>query len=343
MAVRKGNQELLTQIDEALVRLKSTGEFDRIIDKWSGRQVVLIEQRRVWKIYGAAVLALVTLISLSFAVYVGRSKRIALSREIAERERAEEELTLFFNVSSDLICVANTDGYFTRVNPVCKQMLGWQDSEFVGKPFVDFIHPEDVDTTLQVIERQRNGEPVKAFVNRYRCKDGSYRWLEWVATPAIGKTVFAIARDITERRHTQAQLIQSSKLATLGEMATGIAHELNQPLSVIRMAADSTLERLEDGDVGSEYLRRKLDRINAQIERAVGIIDHMRIFGRVAEEKPQAFDPRKAVEGALSLVTQQLRLRSIEVETALAERCRSVSGHGAQLEQVVLNLLTNAR
>jgi PAS domain S-box-containing protein len=131
--------------------------------------------------------------------------------DITERKRAEEELTSFFNVSSDWICVANTDGYFTRVSPVCEQMLGWRGSDFVGEPFMDFVHPEDIDATQQAIERQLSGEPVIAFVNRYRCKDGSYRWLEWAATPAIGKTVFAIARDITERKRTEEALKESAE------------------------------------------------------------------------------------------------------------------------------------
>ena len=154
--------------------------------------------------------------------------RVSVNRDITERKQAEDDLTTFFDVSSDLMCAANTDGFFTRVNSTCEQMLGWQDSEIVGKPFVDFIHPDDVDSTLQAIELQISGEPVKKFVNRYRCKDGSYRWLEWVATPALGKTVFAIARDITERLRAE-------------EEARRFSHTLENSLNEIYMFDSESL------------------------------------------------------------------------------------------------------
>ncbi|MBW7997147.1 MAG: PAS domain S-box protein [Candidatus Glassbacteria bacterium] len=281
----------------------------------------------------------------------GVTGMVGIIQDITERKRAEEELRKLSRAveqSPALVIITDTEGNIEYVNPKFEQITGYAAEEAIGKnPRIlksGHTPPEEYKRLWRTITS--GGEWRGEFHNRK--KNGELYWeaasISPITAPDGTITHFlAVKEDITERRRTQAQLIQSSKLATLGEMATGMAHELNQPLSVIRMAADSTLERLEDGDVGSEYLRRKLDRISAQIERAAGIIDHMRIFGRVADEKPQAFDPREVMENALGLMGQQLRLRSIEVETALPERCRSVSGHGAQLEQVVLNLLTNAR
>ena len=152
-----------------------------------------------------------------------------------------------------------------------------------------------------------------------------------------------LTEEVAERKRIELELIQAAKMATLGEMATGMAHELNQPLNVIRMAADNTLERVEKGDFDTEYLRGKLERISAQTERAAAIIDHMRIFGRAVDKEPRAIDLREVTRDALGLIGEQIRLRGIQVETDLPEVCRPVMGHRVQLEQVVLNLLGNAR
>jgi PAS domain S-box-containing protein len=148
---------------------------------------------------------------------------------------------------------------------------------------------------------------------------------------------------LEEIKATQSEIIQASKLATLGEMATSVAHELNQPLNVIRMAAGNTRRKISKGTAGPEYLNDKLERIEEQTERAAAIIDHMRMFGRQAKEEPEPVDPRKTVTNALALVGEQLRLAGIETVTEFAEDCSSVVGHPILMEQVLLNLITNAR
>jgi signal transduction histidine kinase len=146
-----------------------------------------------------------------------------------------------------------------------------------------------------------------------------------------------------ERKETAAQIIQASKLATLGEMATSVAHELNQPLNVIRMAAGNSRRKVSKGTANPEYLIDKLERIEGQTVRAAAIIDHMRMFGREVEESPEPVDPRNVVTNALDLIGEQLRLTGIEIVTELPEYCSLVFGHTIQIEQVILSLLTNAR
>jgi signal transduction histidine kinase len=147
----------------------------------------------------------------------------------------------------------------------------------------------------------------------------------------------------SERKVAAAQIIQTSKLATLGEMATSVAHELNQPLNVIRMAAGNSRRKISKGTADPEYLNDRLERIEEQTARAAVIIDHMRMFGRKASEDPTPVDPREVVTNALDLMGEQLRLDGIEVVTELTEDCPAVLGHIIQLEQVILNLLSNAR
>jgi signal transduction histidine kinase len=146
-----------------------------------------------------------------------------------------------------------------------------------------------------------------------------------------------------ERKEATAQIIQSSKLATLGEMSTSVAHELNQPLNVIRMAAGNIRRRISKGTSDPEYLNGKLIRVEGQVARAAAIIDHMRMFGRVSLEDPIPIDSRTVVMNALDLTGAQLRMDGIEMVIELAEGGLFILGYAIQMEQVILNLLSNAR
>ena len=149
--------------------------------------------------------------------------------------------------------------------------------------------------------------------------------------------------EITEREEAQAQLIQASKLATLGEMASGIAHELNQPLTAVGVVAENSLLSIEEDGCDKEFPRLKLETIVKQIDRMGGIINHMRQFSRKDNSSLEWFDPLEAITGAVGLIGEQFRAVGVELEQDLPATCRNLSGHPMRLEQVVLNLLTNAR
>jgi PAS domain S-box-containing protein len=138
-------------------------------------------------ILGASVLALV-LLMLSL---------LALRRDFAGRGRAEAQLDRFFDLSLDFLVISSVEGYFKRVSPAVQQVLGWTPEEFTSRPYIEFVHPDDVPKTLREVERQvRSGEPVMQFENRYRHKDGSWRVLSWRSMPE-GGLMYATARDVT--------------------------------------------------------------------------------------------------------------------------------------------------
>ena len=116
-----------------------------------------------------------------------------------------EELDQFFSVTLDLLCIANTDGYFLRLNPSWERILGHTREELMAKRFLDFVHPDDLERTRQAVSTLASQQEIVSFENRYRCKDGTYRWLEWTASPA-GNLIYAAARDVTERRLAQLAL-----------------------------------------------------------------------------------------------------------------------------------------
>jgi PAS domain S-box-containing protein len=129
-----------------------------------------------------------------------------------ERKRAEEELLRFFTLSLDLICVAGFDGYFKRLNPAWERALGYTLDELLARPYVDFVHPDDQSITVNEAARVAGGHHVLAFENRYRHKNGTYRWLEWAAVPYPGEQVtYAAARDITDRKEATETIQRYSR------------------------------------------------------------------------------------------------------------------------------------
>jgi PAS domain S-box-containing protein len=138
-------------------------------------------------------------------------------RDISEEKRAQdelreksEELDRFFTMSLDLFCIADTDGNFIHLNPAWERTLGYSLTELEGQRFLDFVHPDDLPATLAAVADLNGQKEVLDFTNRYRCKDGSYRWIEW-RSRAKGKLVYAVAQDITERKRMEEALRESEE------------------------------------------------------------------------------------------------------------------------------------
>jgi PAS domain S-box-containing protein len=112
----------------------------------------------------------------------------------------------FFTVSLDMLCCLDFTGYFKRLNPAWEKTLGFTTTELMAKPFIDFVHPDDRDRTLNQNRTVRTGGHALSFENRYLCKDGSYRWLLWMAAPdSSQQVIYSVARDITERKRAEEE------------------------------------------------------------------------------------------------------------------------------------------
>jgi PAS domain S-box-containing protein len=112
----------------------------------------------------------------------------------------------FFEITIDLLCQADFNGYFKRLNPAWERTLGWSRAELMSRPFIEFVHPDDREATLGQNAGVRSGGQAVEFENRYLCKDGSYRWLLWNAAPYVsGRVIYAVARDVTERKRAEEE------------------------------------------------------------------------------------------------------------------------------------------
>ena len=159
----------------------------------------------------------------------------------------------------------------------------------------------------------------------------------------LRETTAEIQRREQELRDKQEQLVQAGKLATLGELTTGVAHELNNPLNNIGLFMGNALDLIGLGVTDKEHIARELQNAMRQVRKATEIISHLRTFGRVAPVSRELVSMNQVIGRALSLMQEQLRLREIEVELDVSARHAVVMGNPIQLEQVLINLLTNAR
>jgi PAS domain S-box-containing protein len=138
---------------------------------------------------------------------VTERKQIERARIAAERDRDR-----FFNLSIDLLAIANFDGYFLRLNPAWEKVLGFSNTELMAQPFIDFVHPDDLASTVAAAQGISTGAAVVEFENRYRCKDGSYRWLLWNSMPDTEQNVmYAIAHDITDRKQAEQARLEAEQ------------------------------------------------------------------------------------------------------------------------------------
>ncbi len=162
------------------------------------------------------------------------------------RERAERELSDFFQLSLDLLCIGDFDGHFTRVNPAFEQTLGYTSAELTSRPFAEFIHPDDRERTAEMFASQTRGNEVVGFENRYIRADGSVRWLQWTAR-AVPEEGFAcaVARDVTERRRSEEEQTALRRVATL--VAQGAS-----PVETFSAVA-AEVGQLFDGDLAAVF------------------------------------------------------------------------------------------
>jgi len=146
-----------------------------------------------------------------FLGYIGSCIDISDRKQAeAQLQESKAELERFFSVTLDLLCIADLEGYFCRLNQAWEKTLGYTIAELEGQKYLDFVHPDDVAATIESMSVLRAQDAVIAFVNRYRCKDGTYRYIEWYSRP-YGNSVYAAARDITNRKYAEEEILEKQR------------------------------------------------------------------------------------------------------------------------------------
>jgi PAS domain S-box-containing protein len=268
-----------------------------------------------------------------------RAEHDRTARELAE---SEERYRSLVEMTPDAILVHNK-GDILYANPAAARAFGAEHTSLIGRNVVDLV-PGDVKP--MIIQRAANPPEGRVIAeHRMQRLDGTCFDAEVVGSPVCYHGLsarFLVIRDVTERHQVQEQLVQAAKLATLGEMAAGLVHELSQPLNIIRLTAEGALLFMERGKATQEWQAEQFELIADQSQRTAEIIDDIRIFSRRDTTPIQAFDAISAVRSALTVLEGQMRPDEIEVEIDLPPLPVTVKGRKVQLEQVVMNLLSNA-
>lgn len=268
--------------------------------------------------------------------------------DISARKRLEDDLESLFRFSRDLICICSFDGLFLRLNPAWSKTLGHPEEAMLGRPFIDFVHPDDVQATLNETARLAGGDETVLFENRYRTRDGDWRWLLWNAAPSIvGGVIYAVARDITERKqderriatlnHDLTERTQALEEANreLEAFAYSVSHDLRAPLRHIdgyaRMLMEDAADRLEPEP------RRYLRTITESARRMGLLIDDLLALSRLGRKAlvRQRVDMRALAEEALH------EIPAVNATVSIG-RLPDTTGDPSLLKQVWINLLSNA-
>jgi PAS domain S-box-containing protein len=291
--------------------------------------------------------------------WIGTNTDIHDQRKIAEALRelnAELEAKVVahslargrtWQLSPDLLGVLNAEGYFEISNPAWEVVLGWSEREVATTVFFDFIHPDDLAATQDAwVAAMERGEPALRFENRYRHKNGSYRWLSWVAVPDDGK-VYGSARDITAEKEREAQLEQAQealrqaqKMEAVGQLTGGIAHDFNNLLQGITGALDRVQNRLAQGRVNDvdRFLKAAIDSAN----RAAALTHRLLAFSRRQTLAPRSLDANRLIGGMEDLIRRTVG-PNVAFEVVGAGGLWPVRVDPSQLENSLLNLCINAR
>ncbi|MDB5994360.1 MAG: sensor histidine kinase, partial [Pseudomonas sp.] len=263
-------------------------------------------------------------------------------------KKSEERYRILVEDSPAMICRYLPDLTLTFGNRPLAMYLECQPEQLPGVNLGSWMSEEQRAAFLQRLSQLSLEFPVSTAEINLQLPGRENAWWVWSDRGVFDEQgrlleIQAVGRDNTEVRRSQQQLAQSAKMATLGEMATGLAHEINQPLNVMRMAIVNVLKRLGNGDVQVDYLTDKLNRIDAQVQRAARVVDHMRVFGRRSEVEQHPFNPLLAIEGTLSLLAEGMRGKGVDLRVSEAGFEVQVRGYMDQLEQVLINLVVNAR
>jgi PAS domain S-box-containing protein len=263
-------------------------------------------------------------------------------------KQSEERYRILVEDSPAMICRYRPDLTLTFGNRPLATYLECASEQLPGVNLGSWMSAEQREAFLQRLSQLSPEFPVSTAEINLQLPGREHAWWVWSdrgVFDAQGQLleIQAVGRDNTEVRRSQQQLTQSAKMATLGEMATGLAHEINQPLNVMRMAIVNVLKRLNNGDVQVDYLIDKLNRIDTQVQRAARVVDHMRVFGRRSEIEQHPFNPAQAIEGTLSLLAEGMRGKGVDLRISETAFEVQVRGYVDQLEQVLINLMVNAR
>ncbi|MGB7926350.1 MAG: PAS domain S-box protein [Pyrinomonadaceae bacterium] len=269
---------------------------------------------------------------------------------VVERERArdalrrrEEHFRSLIENASDIITILDHDGHIRYESPSVERLLGYKPEELIGRNIFEFAHDDDLSKVVRAFTEEFNSPDTTRSVEfRFRHKDESWCVFEAICKPLLDDSgtagVVVNSRDISERRQLEEQLRQSQKMEAVGRLAGGVAHDFNNLLTAISGYSELMLRRLRHGDP----LRHNAEEINKAGNRAASLTSQLLAFSRKQVLQPKVLDLNMVVAD-MDKMLRRLIGENIELVTMTEDELWSIKADPGQIQQVILNLVVNAR
>jgi PAS domain S-box-containing protein len=287
-------------------------------------------------------LALTLARQLGFAIERMRAEQARLSiqgelRMLSEKleeevERRTLERDRIWNVSEDLLAVSNFEGYFLSINPAWTRLLGWSEDEIKSMHVSELRHPEDAPASIAARAQLAHGATTVRMENRFRHKDGSWRWLQWTMTASKGEKEAAAALERAQRQTAHLQ-----KMDAIGQLTGGIAHDFNNLLMIVSGHAQSLKKRLKDAkDI------RALQAIEMAAGRGENLTRQLLSFSRTLPLSPTVINPAEAMHAIRDVLTGSMHV-NIQFQIDVPRSTWPICVDKSELELALVNLAVNAR
>ena len=268
--------------------------------------------------------------------------------EIGHSRQSDHQLKKFFDLSMDMFCTATFDGHFKLINPAFERTLGFTREELMSRSFVEFVHPDDQEATVDELAALGKGRPALFFENRYRCRDGSYRTLSWTATPGNDE-VYAVARDITEIKHAEDELKRTKDEAEAANRAksrflANMSHELRTPLNSV-IGFTSVLLKNQGQHVPArelDYLKRIRSNGVQLLTLINDILDLSKIEAGRLDVQLQDVSLGPLVSEVLAEIAGNVDPKKLTLNTVVPADTALLTADRDKLKQVLINLVGNA-
>jgi PAS domain S-box-containing protein len=267
----------------------------------------------------------------------------ALGRQLGAfvgRSRTQEQVEGFFTMSQDLLCFAGFDGYFKRVNDSWERVLGYTPQELLAEPHLNLVHLEDRQATITELAALQTGRVMNSFENRYRCKDGSYRWLLWTAIAKPDEElIYAVARDNTERKLIEQQTQDTLRMRN--DFVSFVTHQLRTPLSGIKWMLELAGEAGDPQETTS-YIRDAHESADRLIGLVNDLLDASRLESGKLRVALELVPLRPLTDAVLDDLATLVHEKHHTVTVDSAPELPDVTSDPQLLRQVLMNLISNA-